>query len=556
VSLRRKPRSRRFVVCGDSPFAFRLANELVSRFGVEVTVVVRSTTDLPGLRFAQLVGVELMEAAQLDEATLLGAGVAQAGALALVDQDDVGNIHAALRAYELNPDLRLVIRMFNMSLGHRVRTLFSDCTVLSDAAMAAPSFVAAALGELAPTHVRLPGRTLYVARRDDVAARRVVCGLADTVGDTIRLLPADQDSANLVLAVAEGAPEPLGEQRASRAAATWRRIRLLLGNNLVRVALVLTVLIVVGYILLATIGRMGFGTALYETLLDSAGDAVPDATLSPFRKVVQVTLVLAGLGLIPVVTAAVVDGLVRARLADPRPDAALLGDHVVVVGLGNVGTRVVSQLHDLGIDVVCIERNENARGVPMARRLGVPVVFGDATREDVLRGAGVATCRALLLLTSTDVVNLEAALQARTIREDQRVVLRLFDDDLAERMERSLGLTISRSVSRLAASAFAAAMMERRVISTMSIGRSVLMIAEVPVVADSPLACQPLASAIKHADARAIALQRRGTGQWEWAPVQTHMLEPQDRLIIVASRAGLGRVLASSIARVVKPDAS
>ncbi|HEY0808418.1 MAG TPA: NAD-binding protein, partial [Pseudonocardiaceae bacterium] len=511
-------------------------SELVSRFGVEVTVVVRSKTDADGQRFAQLTGVELMEAAQLDELTLRAAGVAEAGALALVDQDDIGNIHAALRAYELNPDLRMVVRMFNMSLGHRVRTLFSDCTVLSDAAMAAPSFVAAALGELAPTHVRLPGRTLYLARRTEVSPTQVVCGLADTAGGRIRLLPADQDSANLVLAFADGAPELLDQHRASRLAAVWRRIRFLLTNNLVRVALVLAVLIVTGYILLATIGHMGLGTALYETLLDAAGNAVPDDTLNPFRKIVQVMLVLAGLGLIPVATAAVVDGLVRARLADPRLDPAALGNHVVVVGLGNLGTRVVSQLHDLGIELVCIERNENARGVATARGLGVPVLFGDATREDVLRSAGVATSRALLLLTSTDEVNLEAALQARGVREDLRVVLRLFDDDLAERMERNLGLTISRSLSRVAASAFAAAMMERRVITTMSIGRSVLMIAEVPVLADSPLACQPIAVAIKHADARVIALQRRGSGQWEWAPAQDYLLEPQDRLIIVASR--------------------
>ena len=548
-------RSRHFVVCGDNPLAFRLVNELVSRFGADVTVVVRSADRHYAPEFAQLVGVTLHEAAQLNETTLRAAGVPEAAALALVGQDDVGNIHAALRAAELNPDLRLVVRMYNMSLGHRVRTLFTDCVVLSDAVMAAPAFVAAALGELAPTHIRLPGRTLYVGRRAEVPATRVVCGLADTSGHRTRLLPPDPDTANLVLAVAEGAPDPLAGRRSSRVATTLRRAWSLLGNNLVRVAAALGVLIVVGYALLATVGRLGWGEALYETLLDAAGDAVPDTTLDTFRKLVQVMLVLAGLALIPVATAAVVDGLVRARLADPRPDPATLREHVVVVGLGNVGTRVMAQLHDLGVQVVCIEQQESARGVSTARGLGVPVIIGDAAREHVLRSAGVGTSRALLLLTSSDVVNLEAALQARTIREDQRVVLRLFDDDLAERIERSLGLAISRSVSRLAASAFAAAMMERRVITTLSIGRSVLMVAEVPIVAGSPLAYQPIVDATKHADARVIALQRRGTGPWEWAPAQTYLLEPHDRLIIVASRAGLGRVLGNSISQAPELDA-
>ena len=58
-----------------------------------------------------------------------------------------------------------------MSLGHGVRVLFHNCAVLSDAAIAAPAFVASALGEVAPSYVRLPGRTLYVAERGRRAAR-------------------------------------------------------------------------------------------------------------------------------------------------------------------------------------------------------------------------------------------------------------------------------------------------------------------------------------------------------------------------------------------------
>jgi Trk K+ transport system NAD-binding subunit len=536
------------VVCGDNPLAYRLVRELVDRFGAEVTVVLPSRNRNHGPRIGQLPGVRLVEAAQLDDAALRAAGVLDARALALVGQDDVGNIHAALRAYDLNPDLRLVIRMFNTSLGFRIRTLFADCAVLSDSAMAAPSFVAAALGEVAPSHVRLPGRTLYLARRVEVPPERVVCGMADTAGGSTHLLPADHENADLVLALADGPPvDPLARHRGNRAG---RRVRFLLGHNLVRLVLTLVGLIVLGMVLMATVGHAGLGGALYQTLLDAAGDAVPDPGLSPFGKVVQVMVTLSGLALIPVATAAVVDGLVRARLTDPKPEQDRFGDHVVVVGLGNVGTRVVGQLHDLGISVVCVETDENARGVQLARRLGVPVVFGDATRDDTLRSASVANAKALLLLTSSDVVNLEAALQGRALRDDLRVVLRLFDDDLAERVERSLGIAISRSVSRLAASAFAAAMMERQVIGTMSIGRAVLMIAEVPVSASAPLTGQPIGAANEPGQARVIALRHHDGNDLDWAPASTDQLQPLDRLIVVATQAGLGRLLARSMAPV------
>ena len=533
-------------MCGDSPLAYRLVNELVTRFGADVTVILPHRDRNQGPQLAALPGVRLFEAAEPDDAALRAAGITEALSLALVDSDDVGNIHAALRAHDLNPEIRLVIRMFNTSLGARIRTLFEDCAVLSDSAMAAPSFVAAALGELAPTSIRLPGRTVYTAARVDVPASKVICGLADTTGGTPRLLPADQDSADVVLALADANPE-VGDRPRGRPARVGRRLLFLLGNNLVRITVVLTGLIVVSCALMATFGRTGWGSAVYQTLLDAAGDAIPDNTLPPFSKVLQLVVTLSGLALIPVATAVVVDGLVRARLADPAPDPALFGGHVVVIGLGNIGTRVVGQLHDLGVPVVCVDTDENARGVSLARRLGVPVVFGDATREDTLRAVSLANARALLLLTSSDVVNLEAALLGRSHREDLRVVLRLFDDDLADRLEHSVGIAISRSVSRLAAASFAAAMVERQVIGTMSIGRSALMVAEVPVLAGSPLAGQPVAVANVPDQARVIAVRHHGVPGLDWKPADTHQLEPQDRVMVVATRAGLGDLLDSSI---------
>ncbi|HJP79128.1 MAG TPA: NAD-binding protein [Pseudonocardiaceae bacterium] len=552
----RASRPRRFVVCGDSPLALRLVNELLTRFGAEVTVVVRSKTRDRAPEIAQLAGVKIIEAAQLDERALRTAGVGEARAVALVNSDDVGNIHAALTTHEINPDLRMVVRMFNMSLGHKIRTLFADCAVLSDSAMAAPSFVAAALGEVAPSHVRLPGRTLYVAHRDTVAPKQVLCGLADTTGATTRLLPADQSTANLVLAHADGPPQsPLDYHRTRRWTVIGQRLRGMLANSFVRVAIVLLVLLIIGVVLLAMVGRhpSSWGDAIYITLLDAAGDAVPDTSnqLGLFARVLQVGVTLISLAIPPVVTAVIVGGVVRSR--QPAVPSQI-GDHVVVVGLGNVGTRVVRQLRDLGITVVTIEADENARGVSTMRRLQVPIVFGDATREDTLRAAHVRNARALLMLSNSDVVNLEGALQARVQRDDLRVVLRLFDDDLAQRVGRVFGFAISNSVSFLAAPAFAAAMVERQVIGTIPIGRQLLMIAEVPIAAGSPLAGATVRAADEQGEARVIALQRRGTTELDWQPAKTYALAPQDRLIMLATRSGLGRVLARSISPVQHAD--
>ncbi|NMI01527.1 NAD-binding protein [Pseudonocardia acidicola] len=535
-----------FIICGDSPLALRLAEELVSQTGDHVTVVLPSRERNYGPRIALLPKVRVIEAPELDDAALRAAGVQEAEALALVDQHDVRNIHTALRAQELNPELRLVIRFFNMSLGHRIRTLFPSCVVLSDSATAAPSFVAGALGELAPTYVRLPGRTLFVTHRPDIGASRLVCGLADTsVPGVPHLLPVDDDRADLVLAVAVGErrdPETPSRRSRRRGRAWWSRITAVLDRKLTVAACALFALLLLGTVLFATVGGFSWSDAVYLTVLDAAGAAQPDPGLSTVDKLIQTMVTLVGISMIPVVTAAVIDAVVGARLAHALGRPRTMSDHVVVAGLGNVGSRILLQLHDLGVPVVGVENDEEARGVSLARRAGIPVVIGDASREETLQAAHVGTCRALLPVTNNDVTNLEAALNGRAMREDLRIVLRLFDHDLAERVQRNFGITLSRSVSYLAAPAFVAAMLRQQVLGTIPVGRRVLLIAEVPVRTGSDLVGAGTGSVHQPGRARVIAVHRHATGSLELPPAPDRALTDGDRLIVLATRAGLRRI--------------
>jgi Trk K+ transport system NAD-binding subunit len=295
---------------------------------------------------------------------------------------------------------------------------------------------------------------------------------------------------------------------------------------------------------------------VYEGLMDAAGDATPNDQMAGFDKVVQLVVVFAGLALIPVITAVAVDGLLRARLAVLGQRLVRRSGHVVVVGLGSVGVRVMRQLHDLGIPVVAVEIDDSARGVVIARRIGVQVVIGDATWPETLRAAGVAHARSLLLLTTSEIANLEAALLGGTYRADLRVVLRIFDDDLAERVERRLGIVISRSVSRLAAPSFAAAMVEREVIGTLSVGRAPVLIAEVPVYAGSALVGQVIRAVNEPGGARVIAVRHAGADRLDYRPMPSYRLRSSDRLIVVATRVGLGTLLASSIPPETQPESA
>src|SRR6185436_14090864 len=98
-------------------------------------------------------GVTVVRAERINSKALIAADLANAESLALVDQDDARNVDAALLAQELNPTLRIVMRMFNISLGERMSALLNDCVVLSAAAIAAPAFVAAALNDTTRTPI-------------------------------------------------------------------------------------------------------------------------------------------------------------------------------------------------------------------------------------------------------------------------------------------------------------------------------------------------------------------------------------------------------------------
>jgi len=541
------------VICGDGALAVRIAEELTVRYGEQVTVILPGADRGHAQQISRLPGVRVIERAQLDDRAFLDADVPSARALAILNQDDLGNFHAALRAQELNPELRLVMAIFNSGLGERIRTFFADCAVLSEAAMAAPSFVAAALGEPAPSHVRLAGRTLYVARRPSVRDEHVICGLAAAAdGSSPQLLPPADRSADLVLAVADGAPRnPLARQRRHPLRTAGRLFLRLFGHKFGAAFGALIGILLAGFTLLVIGGRHSAWNALYLTMLDAAGAAVTDLQLSTPEKIAQFLLTFAGLAFLPLVTAAVVGARLTGSAAGKRRP---LAGHVIVAGLGNVGARIIGQLHDLGVDVVCVDKSENAAGIPLARRLGLPVVIGETHREETLRAAGISTCQAVVSVTDSDVVNLETALHARALSEPPRIVVRLYHDDLAERIQRTIGNTISRSVSYLAAPAFAAAMLEHQVLRTIPVGRHVLLIADAPVAAGSELAGQAVDQVHAGGDVRVIALRRRGGGV-DWAPPVSYRLAAGDRLVVLATRSGLSGVLARGAARAPDPAA-
>jgi Trk K+ transport system NAD-binding subunit len=625
------------VVCGDDALAHRLAVELRSVYGEQITLVVplsEATARQPVVGRARAAsaalldrvnaavgrangnggaggtapltpepprGERVLEVAELTEAVFAEAGVERATALALVYDDDETNIRAALTARRLNPRIRLVIRLYNRRLGQHIEELLDQAaalatgdgtsggpgtgfdtstTVLSDADTAAPALAATALAGTSKV-VQTDGLLLRAVERPPPGPGQV----ADPGLATLALLSATSSDP----AGADGS-EGMGEQgprllpdAAAVASATGRGTVVLeqvsyagpqlpggrgggvvpafssLFSRRLRWSLAGMVACVVALaVSLWLVTKIHPLTAFYLTLLDLFAIDDPAIGAPLGRQILQLLSGLVGLLMLPVLLAAVLEALGTFRTASAlRKPPRGLGGHVVLLGLGKIGTRVLTRLRELNIPVVCVEADPEARGLAVARRLRVPVILGDVTQEGVLESAKIHRAHALLAVTSSDTTNLEAVLYARSVRPDLRVVLRLYDDDFATAVYRTLraahpgALTRSRSVSHLAAPAFAGAMMGRQILGAIPVERRVLLFAAMTVGGHPQLDGKTIAEAFRAGSWRVLALDTATRDASEdvrrsglvWDLPDTYVLRSSDRVVLAATRRGLAELL-------------
>jgi CPA2 family monovalent cation:H+ antiporter-2 len=125
-------------------------------------------------------------------------------------------------------------------------------------------------------------------------------------------------------------------------------------------------------------------------------------------------------------------GVRRPRLGPPPPEAAAEG-HAIVVGSGRVGALVTRALRRHGVPVVVVEADRLA-----AERLkadGVAVIWGDATRPQVLQAAGLERA-GLLVLALPGAVEARAVLDlARAANAGLHAIVRTHSDEEAVVLE-------------------------------------------------------------------------------------------------------------------------
>lgn len=142
----------------------------------------------------------------------------------------------------------------------------------------------------------------------------------------------------------------------------------------------------------------------------------------------------------------------------PVPIAAPPLDHFLVCGLGSLGEHCVMNLKQFGVEVSAIEQSPPPTWeIPELATALTHLVVGDCRQAETLKQAGIDRCRAILLVTSNEQVNLEAAFAARLLNPQVRVVVRSAKQELNQLLAEHLQNYVAFEPTQLSADAFAVA---------------------------------------------------------------------------------------------------
>ncbi len=484
----------------------------------------------------------------------------RAVAVVCAGDDDAINLEIALLARKANPRVRVVSRLGNDVLREAVADDNGPGAILDVADLAAPSVVEACLAH--STHpFEAAGITFVVsdaeAPRDgtlreiygDLAPVAVIHGpnspdsgevvacpgrdLPVQAGDWTAMIGTPDELAGLGIKIPRPTRVRTRPPQLRRAFDAVRTLRNDVNPMFFRALAAALGLLIGSTIVLRFAYQphpgMTWVDALYFSTETIATVGYGDFSFlhqPTWLRLFSISLMFAGVMTTALLVAFIADLLLSRRFAYSagRRQARHLRNHIIVVGLGSFGSRVVRDLVAAGYDVAVIERDENNRFLSTAAELEVPVVFGDATLAQTLESARVEHARAVAVLTQDDMVNIEIGIVLRemlgprvmpeVVRSDVPIVLRIFDRALGVAVGQRFGFQHVRSTVELAAPWFIGAAMGLQVLGTFWVGQRSFMVGGMHVAARSELDGLRMFELSTHT--RVIAITREDT------PVQLH----------------------------------
>lgn len=445
------------IVVGGDALAQRVCEELTATTDQDVAVLWHHNTEL-----AERVGrcgARFVGRSPDDDESLRRAGVERADSIVILTDDDRVTLHVALKARDLNPSIRIVLRQFNRTLGRKIEQNLHNCSVTSLSALVAAFYAGAVLdgecfhalqfpdidGPLVGFLRRAPERIAHGERLISMEGERaIVFG---------RLRPGVSKAAPL-------SPRPLLRWFRPPLVLRWLYRRYARLDPLLRAVLLTGLAIFVA-------GTAFFALALKLDWLESLYFVVSTMTTTGFADeparaahraglLVTIMLMLSGVGLMGILFAVLTTKFTQAQwIATQGLRHVTRSGHFVVCGAGNVGSRVIDYLVGLNRKVVVVEVDPKPEIVERSRDNEFDLLTGDATKDATLELCSLRHAEGLVALTDSDTNNLEVTLGARARNPELPIVMRCQEAEFAEAITRHFGIDRTYGTAPLAAPAIA-----------------------------------------------------------------------------------------------------
>jgi len=486
---------KRFLICGLSRLTVRVAAALVSdNAAVEILL------DSPDVnRYAKFLPDKVVVR---DDISLKGIVTESRFEciLALAD-DDLNNLRIAAEAAKISPGTPVVVRAFDPTLADQLEKGLGIRRAYSVSALSAPGFVMAAMGQAVLDTLRLGDQEVPLVEIE--ALRGAECigltplQLKERLRCAVLAIKKADKPWTIVGATGSGAVIEVGDQlviggllrdvlklgvdNSTLRRSRWkRRPRFSLPRR--RIASIsLLPQTAAGLLAFLILSVWVFARALHLSLIDSIYFVVTTATTTGYGdislrdgpdwvKMFGAVVMLSGGALLGIVFSQLAAAATANRIEEVNGRRAQrLNGHVVVVGLGNLGFRVVRLLTEAGVPVAVIERNPAGEFVESIRERG-PVIIGDARLIDDLNRVGIGGCSGVIACTEDDLTNIQMCLHTRRLAPEATTVARVFDDALADQLSGALAIDRALSASAMASSAFIGAATDDRAFRKLMIG--------------------------------------------------------------------------------------
>ncbi|MBS1262822.1 MAG: Voltage-gated potassium channel Kch [Calditrichaeota bacterium] len=180
------------------------------------------------------------------------------------------------------------------------------------------------------------------------------------------------------------------------------------------------------YMTMITISTVGFGEVRALTL---AGRFLTVALI--------ITSVTIGAYALTNLTSYIVSGELVQRFRNRRMQRKIeeFRNHVIVAGYGKLGREIADELRRADADFCVVEHD--AEHADHALSAGIPVIVGDASRDEVLEQAGVERAYGLIAALTGDAANVMATLTAREMNPNLYIVARGINEHSEAKLKRA-----------------------------------------------------------------------------------------------------------------------